>query len=369
MITKKKEISSKNQIISLLETGNYIKNPLVYSQLRGDLSKIQTDIYVAVVAAMQERINYVITNHKQGEQWNDRDLFSEKEHKRELFNFEIPLASLNINAKDYDLVEDTCRKMQERSFTYRYKDSKGDWVTVISSIFTKIEIPYNESSNGFKRRVGNIKVEMKTEVAELLFSLRTGYVTHLADIVPKCKNSKTPRLYIYLSSLNENRLYKGEGQIDYNELKEFFGILTYTSSKRTEIKEDRYKMYSYFRRDVLEPIKKELDSLKEKGEVEFSFTYEPIYLNGRKRGNPDKIKFTLNPPVVAEAEVTEIKSGDFFASYKEVANKKESIFTPLEKLDLYNKLIEIGNEWALSMQGKPFIEDDFERELKRENLI
>jgi len=44
---------------------------------------------------------------------------------------------------------------------------------------------------------------------------------------------------------------------------------------------------------VLEPSKKELDELCQEGQVDFTFTYEAVYENGRKKGNPDKIIFHM----------------------------------------------------------------------------
>ena len=44
---------------------------------------------------------------------------------------------------------------------------------------------------------------------------------------------------------------------------------------------------------MLEPSKKELDELCQTGQVDFTFTYEPVYENNRKKGNPDKILFHI----------------------------------------------------------------------------
>lgn len=370
MATKHKEISPKNQIISLLENGDYIKNPLVYSQLRGNMSLIQTNVYMAVVNAMQDRINSAVAKHKAGDLWGPTDLFSQQEQEQKLFSFTIPLASLNLSAKDYSIVEDMCRKMVERSFTYKHRDDDGNWKTEINSVFTKIAIPTSISANGNERRVGNIVVEMKTEVAEHLFSLRSGYVTHLADIVPKCKNAKTPRLYIYLCSLNDNDFHHGVGEIGYIDLKEYLGVLTYTSQKRDKF-EDKYKMYSYFRRDVLDPIKKEMDDLRKRGEVEFTFEYEPIYLNGKKRGNPDKIKFSIFPPTEDATIVEEELSGTAKAmnTLEQESPKRQFLFTSRKDLELFRKLLAMGNEWAKAHETSPYDVDDFEAELRKNNLI
>ena len=354
MEKKNKEISSKNQIISLLENGDYIKNPLVYAQIKGNMSHIQGNVYAAVVKAMQDRIDNSLLNRQNGK----TDIMSEQEKQKELFSFTIPLASLNLASRDYDQVEESCRKMVEKSFTYRWKDKDGNYHTDINSIFTKISIPTETLDGGYTRRVGDIEVEMKTEVAQHLFGLNSGYITHLVDIFGMCRNVKTARLYIYLCQLNDKKVYKGVGITDYKDLKEYFGVMDRTS----------YNTYSVFKRDVLDKIKEELNELCTNGQVEFSFRYEPIYLNGKKRGNPDKIKFTLYPPI----EAVEIEEGN---GYKEIEDKSDNssryLYNSLEDYRLFKQLIERGNEWALSKQdtGKSFDLDEFRQELRKEGII
>ena len=44
---------------------------------------------------------------------------------------------------------------------------------------------------------------------------------------------------------------------------------------------------------VLEPVKKEMDKLMERGEIDFSFEYSPVYPAGKKRGAPDEVEFVI----------------------------------------------------------------------------
>ena len=54
-----------------------------------------------------------------------------------------------------------------------------------------------------------------------------------------------------------------------------------------------FHKYNKVKSLVLEPSKKELDELCQQGQVDFTFTYEAVYENGRKKGNPDKIMFHM----------------------------------------------------------------------------
>ena len=44
---------------------------------------------------------------------------------------------------------------------------------------------------------------------------------------------------------------------------------------------------------VLDPVKKEMDKLMERGEIDFSFEYSPVYPAGKKRGAPDEVEFVI----------------------------------------------------------------------------
>ena len=67
-------VSPKNELIQQLPDLEYIKNPLVYSQIRGDFSLIQTNVLVAIAATMQTRINERFVNGKMGPLFSKEDL-------------------------------------------------------------------------------------------------------------------------------------------------------------------------------------------------------------------------------------------------------------------------------------------------------
>ena len=71
-------VSPKNELIQQLENSDYIKNPLVYSQIRGDFSLIQTNVLVAIAATMQTRINECFVDGKMGPLFSKEELSSWK---------------------------------------------------------------------------------------------------------------------------------------------------------------------------------------------------------------------------------------------------------------------------------------------------
>ncbi len=175
------------------------------------------------------------------------------------------------------------------------EETNTEWL-VKQNIFHKIEFPTSVlNADGEKvayksgqRRTGVIRIQMVDESAREILNLRKGYTRHLKGITALCRSPRTPRLYIYLSAWR--RL--GGCLVNYIDLKEFFGVLTFSKDHK-RIVENKYQKYGAFHRDVLDPVQKEMQKLAEEGKVEFYFEYEPVYTHGATRGDPDNIRFVI----------------------------------------------------------------------------
>ena len=54
-----------------------------------------------------------------------------------------------------------------------------------------------------------------------------------------------------------------------------------------------YAKFAHFKTKVLDAVKDDLDRMARENHTDITFTYEAVYLNGRKRGDPDYIEFTI----------------------------------------------------------------------------
>ncbi len=283
-------VSDKNDLIQQLKDSEYIKNPLVYSQIRGDFSLIQTSVLVAIAATMQERINA-----RFGPDGRLGEIFSPQELSRGKITFEVPLSALGVSTKEYAAVHEACKALTKLDTTYAYTEYDeqgrrvGDRVRT-SVIFTDVDVPTYTTSTGQRRRQGVIKIDMNASVAEQIFNKSGAYVTHLGGIVRLCRSPRTPRLYIYLSAWKARRTCT----FNYVALKEFLGVLSY-SRGRDRVLRDKCATWAVFHRDVLDPASRELRRLSEQGKVEFHFDYKPVYRGPKRRGNPDGVRFDLHP--------------------------------------------------------------------------
>lgn len=299
---KKKEslvIKEDNGLIAELAEVKWVKQPVIYTLLSGDFSLMQMNIIIAISNELQDRINEYLNRIKNGEK-GQLSLFTPEEINKEAITFKIDLTSLNIRPDAYDELDIACKRLGGLSMTYPvyYEGTNKIKERAYINLFSRIVVPTNlddannskvyKYKNG-KRRKGKIEITMLTKNLSDVFDMSKGYVNHIATIAQICSKKRTPRVYIYLQRWKNY----GSKTVNFLEFKEYLGLLTW-DRKNDIIKDDVYPKYSLFCARVLEPVRLEMKELSESNKIDISFDYEPIYRNGRKRGNPDEIKFIIH---------------------------------------------------------------------------
>ena len=345
-------VSTTNELVQTIANNrdlDFILNPVSYTQIRGNFSLVQTNLMIAIISQLQNRIREQLSIGEKSFLFKPEDLTGN------LLNFEIPLKELGISPKKYGELEAACEALLHVDMSYvRYDEYEDRKYIVKQNIFHKIEFPTAELNaagekvayKGGQRRKGVIKISMVDESAREILNLRKGYTRHLRGITQLCRSPRTPRLYIYLSAWRK----KGFCIVNYIDLKEFFGVLTFSKDHK-RIVENRYVKYGAFHRDVLDPVLKEMKKLSDEGKVEFCFEYEPIYPHGVSRGDPDSIRFTIIEGKMGQAQLHESFLGKMRAKLitkyalqpSEWARLEDLIYDGLDlkpELDRIDKLVE-----------------------------
>lgn len=295
---KKKPIllSPKNELAKDLDNTEFVKNPFIYSQVRGDFTPLQTELMVEVAACLQDRIGDWLTQEQDQRQMS---LFTQEEMNTGPIKFCIPLKSIGLKPTQYQQLFETCEKIISVQSPYIQIDEvTGEERIGKMNIFSKFDMPTSaETKTGEKmkfasgrRRTGELNLYMTPEGVKNLFDMRHGYVEHLRRIAKICRCRLTPRLYIYLSRWKNTP--KHCKSVDFLELKEFLGMLEW-DSHREKIKNEKHKKFAQFKSRVLDPIQEDLKSLAENNQVDFWFEYEVLYSRNQTKGNPKEIKFVL----------------------------------------------------------------------------
>lgn len=287
---------SDNSIYKELRDQQWIYNPKVYAQVAGDFSLMHQRVLLGVLEKLQDRIAYSASEHqKNGQLW--LPLFSDEDMNSSV-DFEIDPRDLGVTPGHYPELAQALDDLVGMKLGFPKK--KGNkTVYVFASLFSRLEMPFGD--NGW--RTGKIRVKMDKENVNDFLSMDRGYTDHVAKIAQFSKKQRTPRLYIYLSTFK----YKGRDEVAYSDLCEFLGIndemyvKTHKSqdakSKDADVKptDNPFHKFSKVKKLILEPTKQEMDKLSAEKKIDFSFTYEPKYKDGRLKGNPTHIEFVIVP--------------------------------------------------------------------------
>jgi hypothetical protein len=132
---------------------------------------------------------------------------------------------------------------------------------------------------------------VNNKVAQYSFNMARGYLTHPLPIARYATKQITPRLYFFL----QRRMGKEKSatvRCTLTELKNFLGFEPYKDEQTHEWVVP-YQKFAHFKTKVLDAVQHDLDDMARQNHSDITFTYEPIYNNGRKRGDPDFVEFHI----------------------------------------------------------------------------
>lgn len=304
-------IGSNNEIISELREIKWLYNPVVYSQISGDFTLMQQRILIGIIERLQRRIVESVA-----EQHRDKSflsIFDESElMNKETIDITIPANDLGVIPAHYDQLEQAAIALNKITMKYPKYNKNGRVARhVVATLFPRIEITMNESE---LRRTGMLRVVMLTDNIRDIFTMQHGFVRHVSHIARIAQKKRTPRLYIYLSRFKD----VGKKKVSYSDLIEYLG-LTDEYYYETNNGKNPFSSWAKVKQLVLDPVKKEMDELAEKGEINFTFDYEPVFPEGKTRGIPNEVLFIIRRSQMGE----EKQKGD---------NRKNSIYNFVEKM-------------------------------------
>ena len=350
-------MKSDNAIIKDLRDQQWLYNPRVFAQVSGDFSTMHQRVLLGVLDHLQDRIIKSADAHKPGEQlW--LPLFAEEEMNTNL-EFEIDAKDLGVTPGHYPELVNALEDLLTLRMGYLRKiETKSGTKTeyTFANLFSRITMVTNESTG---LRTGKIRIKMDKENVNDFLSMDKGYTDHVAKIGQMAKKQRTPRIYIYLSTFRES----GRKEVDYPQFCEFLGIddqsylLTHDGAKPQD---NPFHKYSKVKSLILEPSRLEMDQLSKDSKIDFSFTYEPLRKDGRLKGNPSHIEFTLVPgPLGIER-----------AWRKQRHNQEQSLimslttkYTDLKPYEMVELLKEVQDEWFEDF--KDYAYDGVERAVEK----
>lgn len=262
----------------------WIKQPYALSVMRGDLTLTQTHIMVEMMEALQEKINNFIAHMDQ----DGASVFREEDFDRDgLAHVDVNLAAVSNRPDYYSDVENMAYRLMAATIR-RPEQVDGMKMVKIAHVFDSIYVPFE--NNDRARRKGFIRFCFNREQAREIFSF-TRYSKYLKAVARNASSQYTSRLYMIITA------YKafGHWEVDYSELRKILGFLAYEQAEdgHWQWTEKKYTEYRQFKRRVLATAADELRQLAMKGEADCYFDYAEIYPEGKTKGTPLRIHFTI----------------------------------------------------------------------------
>ena len=274
-----------------------IKTPNSYIKLGATRTLLQQDSLLMVSVHLQEYVKtfFELGLHHSGAPV--RPLFTKYVLEHGIPPFKIYLADMGIKAQNYQTVREAIAEMNV-VVEHAELDDQGRKTggTIFSPVFKQFRVP---------EHYGYIEVEINNNVAQYAFDMAQGYISHPKMIARYATKRSTPPLYFKLLMEHRNMV-----RLSVPEVKKAIGMEPFRDDKTGEWVVP-YAKFAHFKKKVLDAVKRDWDQMVQDGHADLTFTYEPIYLGDRRRGDPDYIEFLVKREGGSAPQAVE---GDLFAS-------------------------------------------------------
>lgn len=363
------EENNKERMLQLAQQETWTKTPFSYVKTGKKLTLLQTDAMLMVSAHIQDYIRDFFDKGMNKSKEKPRSLFAQHLLENGIPPFRIYLAELGINTANYKVTRQAIEEMN-LLIDHPELDANGNPTTniIFSPVFKRFKVPttgdYYRKTNDegeviveSARHSGYIEVEINNDVAQYAFDMSQGYAVHPKFIARNASKQKTPTLYFYLQEMM-GKFKTNVIRLTVADVKKALGFETYKDNETGEWVTP-YAKFAHFKTKVIDAVKEDLDRMAamEPTATDITFTYEPIYNGGRKRGDPDYIEFHIistdlgigynlltggkPSPAVSEAkEQAKTVQQELFTEAEVVEQVKEETLKMGEGRELWQKLLD-----------------------------
>lgn len=278
-------------------------NNLTY--LRGDMNLPQLKAFNELIDVLQTRMSERLRGGKDT-LFDDEDFVrypDEPNVKGEVFRIEISMSELTVPTK-YGVIEEVVKRLA--SMTFGFKGTlDGEEGVFYTKIFETIFMPKEDHTyKNKKRRSGRLVFFIPKNYYKEIWKI-SSYTRYLKQVVNRCQSQFSIRIYMFLAAQKRRGMDDTEWLVEYPMLHSMLGFSTYkpaTKNTPMEWNISHYGQYRDFKRRVLVVAQEELNAMAETQSIDITFEYEEIYPAGKKRGEPEKIRFVIRKTDVGKTE-------------------------------------------------------------------
>lgn len=266
---------------------NYINSPFAYARLLNKYNRTQLHLLLRVTERIQKYIKKFYNSDLKNSTARPQPLFSE-EDKKNMERIVVSFSELGIASNNIPNVQEKIDEALELILRRPIMRKNGVLDFSATPAFTNIESD---------RENHRILFDINMKIADELFDMSLGYISHPDSIAMLANVEKMPYLYFYLRHLMLN-WKKKTAKVGVFELKDALGLVE--RNDKNEIINVNYPRFSKLKQRVIDPALKDLDRLKGLGQIDKSFNVEYDYGTKGKRGDPDWIIFSIKEDEVSK---------------------------------------------------------------------
>ena len=276
-IAGEKKIRQAAKQATKIEVPEELKNkdfqilmPFVISSMRSDFTKVQLDVILSIIEKIGLTLRDIVEQKKNGVQ--QLKLFAEEElgEDPDKVKLKIPLKEFGVSQNHYPELRSALKAMATVPVQLPIKSASGKEYIKYTN-FCAVYIPNDQTRDQY------CIVEMDKEVSIRVRTMELGYHYVRKQLSRDLKSKYHERIYWHIESFKE----KGVKTLTSKDFRQMLGLV------------DKYRDFSVLEQRVLIPAQKELERFYKEGNAPCYFTYRKIYEKGRKRGEPEKIEFTI----------------------------------------------------------------------------
>lgn len=261
--------AKKTELVKLEEGKGNIIQPLTFTMMRMDTTAMQNKAVIAVVNKLQEMVRIIMNK---GGDWQSSiaQLQTDDVKRTNGVSLKIYFNEFGVEPRNYVDLKESIITLAGLTVKLPYKSPDGKKFEK----YTNFCDVYFEEGN----YCHYVILTLDESVADKLINLDFGYqILNKVVILNNVKNKYAQKLYTYLTMWTNKESFI----ISTKELREYLCIT------------DKYPSFRHVVQRVLDPAKKELAELADKGFSDYYFDYEKVYSGSRRTGEPDKILFKI----------------------------------------------------------------------------
>lgn len=289
MATKKKQPGPDGA----LSVAKWINTPFSYTRVMAGQSKLEQDVLLQVSEQIQSSLKPFFDQEFDKLADSPNPLFRGRERERLLEPIRIFLADYGIGPSHYNDIRKAVDSILDIKWVIPVI-TDGGVVHTTMNVFSRGSTEYSTPSGEAPSNRGYADFYINPDMADFVFDMSQGYVQHPRKIVRESSATHTSLLYLLIKHHCGRRK---KCVIPFLDIKKHLGLVV-RDPVTDRIVSYTIAEYSKFKKRVLDKAQKDLESMAERGLIDYTFSYQEVRANGKVKGDPAAIEFTLLPTKV-----------------------------------------------------------------------